>query len=86
MGPTIAGAIGEAIHVPRGTLLTPPAPHRLPVGAVDCPTVDCDGQGGFGCVGHDVRVCLAGGSFAESIGGSGRREVRVRWQRAQRKR
>ena len=27
MGPTIAGAIGEAIHVPRGTLLAPPAPH-----------------------------------------------------------
>ena len=28
MGPTIAGAIGEAIHVPRGTLLAPPAPHK----------------------------------------------------------
>ena len=29
MGPTIAGAIGEAIRVQRGTLLAPPAPHIL---------------------------------------------------------
>ena len=29
MGPTIAGAIGEAIRVQRGTLLAPPAPHSV---------------------------------------------------------
>ena len=59
----------------------PAVARRLPVGAVDCATVDCNGQEGLGRVGHIVRVCWTGGSFAEPAGGSGWREARVLRQR-----